>query len=181
MARSILAATLSSLWGIYSGWELCENARLDDREEYLHSEKYEIRVRDWDAPGNIKPLITALNRLRAEQPAMQRYANLRFQATTSAHSLFYRKAMPDGELDPLSGEPSRWRDAVFVALNVDPALPERAILHPDLPAIGIGWEEPYRLTDLLSGESRAGRGADLAVDLDPERTPYLIFSISPEA
>jgi len=181
VARSILAATLSSLWGIYSGWELCEKARLDDREEYLHSEKYEIRVRDWDAPGNIKPLITALNRLRAEQPAMQRYANLRFQATTSAHSLFYRKAMPDGEVDPLSGEPSRWRDAVFVALNVDPALPERAILHPDLPAIGVGWDEPYRLTDLLSGESRAGRGADLAVDLDPERTPYLIFSISPEA
>ncbi len=179
VVRSVLAATLSSLWGIYSGWELCENARLDDREEYLHSEKYEIRVRDWDAPGNIKPLITALNRLRAEQPAMQRYDNLRFQATTAVRTLFYRKALPDGDLDPLNGEPPRWRDAVFVAVNVDPTLPEHAILHPDLPAIGIGWDEPYLLTDLLSGESRPARGADLVVDLDPNGAPFLIFSLSP--
>ena len=56
--RTVLAATLSSSYGIYSGWELCENARLDEREEYLDSEKYEIRARDWDAEGNIKPLIT---------------------------------------------------------------------------------------------------------------------------
>jgi starch synthase (maltosyl-transferring) len=177
--RSVLAATLSSLWGIYSGWELAENARLEDREEYLDSEKYEIRVRDWDAPGNIKPLVTSLNRLRAEHPALQLYDNLRFQDVTAARTLFYRKALPDGAIDPLSGEPTAWRDAVYVAVNVDPAVPERAILHPNLPETGIGWNEPYRLTDLLSGESRIERGDDVAVDLDPTGTPFLIFSIDP--
>ena len=67
--RAVLAATLSSSWGIYSGYELCETGRLGDREEYAHSEKYEIRARDWDAPGNIKALIGGLNRLRREKAA----------------------------------------------------------------------------------------------------------------
>ncbi len=178
VARTVLAATLSSLWGIYSGWELCENARLGDREEYLDSEKYEIRVRDWDAAGNIKPLVTALNRLRHEHAAMHRYDNLRFQDVTAGRTLFYRKALPAGDLDPLSGEPRAWRDPVYVAVNVDPAVPERAILHPNLPELGIGWDEAYRWTDLLSGESHTERGADVAVDLDPAGTAYRIFSIS---
>ena len=135
-------------YGIYSGWELCESARLDEREEYLDSEKYEIRARDWDAPGNIKLLIGELNRLRHERPALQRYDNLRFQDVTGERTLFYRKALPHGKVDPLTGHPNRWRDAVYVAVNTDPTAAERAILHPDLPAIGIGWDEPYRLTDL---------------------------------
>ncbi len=176
--RSVLAATLSSLFGIYSGWELCENARLEDREEYLHSEKYEIRVRDWDAPGNIKPLLTDLNRLRREHRALQLYDNLRFQDVTAGRTLFYRKALP-GELDPRTGEPAAWREAVYVAINVDPSVPERAILHPNLPEIGIGWDEPYRMTDLLTGKARSERGADVAVDLDPNGTPFLIFSLAP--
>jgi starch synthase (maltosyl-transferring) len=179
VARTVLAATLSSLYGIYSGWELAENARLQDREEYLDSEKYEIRARDWDAKGNIKLLIGELNRLRHERPALKRYDNLRFQDVTGVRTLFYRKALPAGTIEPLSGEPGAWRDAVYVAVNVDPAVRERAILHPNLPETGIGWDEPYRLTDLLSGESRLERGADVVVDLDPAGTPFLIFSIAP--
>ncbi len=177
--RSVLAATLSSSWGIYSGWELAEHARLEDREEYLDSEKYEIRVRDWDAPGNIKPLITGINRLRAAQPALQRYDNLRFQDVSGARTLFYRKALPADTTSLLGDEPTTWRGAVFVAVNVDPGVAEHAILHPNLPEIGIGWDEPYRITDLLTGESRTERGADLPVDLDPKGTPFRIFSIDP--
>src|ERR671916_1996921 len=94
--RSVLAATLSSSYGIYSGWELCESARLDEREEYLDSEKYEIRARDWDAPGNIKLLLGELNRLRREHPALRGYENLRFEPVTGTRTLFYRKALPDG-------------------------------------------------------------------------------------
>ncbi len=176
--RTVLAATLSSSYGIYSGWELCENARLGEREEYLDSEKYEIRARDWDATGNIKPLVTDLNRLRHELPALQRYDNLRFQEATGERTLFYRKAMPHGKVDPLHGFPNRWRDAVYVAVNTDPTTAERAILHPDLPAIGIGWDEPYRLTDLLKGTTTRERGADLPVDLDPAAEPFRIFTIS---
>ena len=177
VVRSVLAATLSSSYGIYSGWELCENARLDAREEYLDSEKYEIRGRDWDAPGNIKPLIAGLNRLRREWRALQLYDNLRFQYATGERTLFYRKALPVGDLDPMTGYPSRWGEPVFVAVNCDPTTPERAILHPDLPAVGIGWEEPYEMVDLLSGEVRRERGADVAVDLDPVGEPFRIFTV----
>jgi starch synthase (maltosyl-transferring) len=177
--RSVLAATLSSSYGIYSGWELCESARLDEREEYLDSEKYEIRARDWNATGNIKLLIGELNRIRHERAALQRYDNLRFETATGTRTLFYRKALPHGKVDPLTGHPNRWRDPVYVAVNTDPTTAERAILHPDLPAVGIGWDEPYRLTDLLSGQSTRERGADIAVDLDPAGDPFRIFTVAP--
>jgi starch synthase (maltosyl-transferring) len=173
----VLAATLSSSYGIYSGWELAERARLGDREEYLNSEKYQIRARDWDAPGNIKPLLADLNRLRREWRALQLYDNLRFQYATGERTLFYRKALPAGPLDPLTGQASRFRDPVFVAVNYDPTTTERAILHPDLPAIGIRWDEPYRLVDLVTGRSRRERGADLTVVLDPADRPFRIFTI----
>jgi len=177
--RSVLAATLSSAYGIYSGWELCEAARLGEREEYLDSEKYEIRARDWDAPGHIKLLIGELNRLRHQRPALRLYDNLRFENVSGERTLFYRKALPHGAVDPLTGHPPRWRDAVYVAINTDPRIAERAILHPDLPAIGIGWDEPYRITDLLTGATSRERGADLPMDLDPAGESFRIFTISP--
>jgi starch synthase (maltosyl-transferring) len=179
VVRTVLAATLSSSYGIYSGWELCESARLADREEYLDSEKYEIRSRDWDAPGNIKLLIGELNRIRNELPALRGYDNLRFENVSGERTLFYRKALPVAPLDPLTGQPSRWRDAVYVAVNTDPRIAERAILHPDLPAIGIGWDEPYRVTDLFTGASTRERGADVPVDLDPAGESFRIFTIAP--
>jgi starch synthase (maltosyl-transferring) len=177
--RAVMAATLSSSWGIYSGFELCEQGRLDDREEYAHSEKYEIRARDWDAPGNIIALITGLNRLRRDWRALQLYDNLRFENISAERSLFYRKALPDGEIDPLTGFPSRWRDPVYVAVTCDPTTPEDAILHPDLPAIGIGWDEPYQMVDLLTGRSRRLHGAEIRVELNPARLPYRVFTIRP--
>jgi len=175
--RAVLAATLAPAWGIYSGFELCEQGRLGDREEYAHSEKYEIRARDWDAPGNIKGLIAALNRARREWGALGLSDNLRFEAVTGDRTLFYRKALPDGGLDPLNGQPQRWRDPVYVAVNCDPTAVERATLHPDLPAIGIGWDEPYLMVDLLTGRSRRLRGADVPVELNPARLPYRVFTI----
>jgi starch synthase (maltosyl-transferring) len=179
VVRTVLAATLSSTYGIYSGWELCESARLADREEYIDSEKYEIRARDWDAPGNIKLLIGELNRLRNERPALRLYDNLRFENVSGERTLFYRKALPVEPLDSLTGQPNRWRDPVYVAVNTDPRIAERAILHPDLPALGIGWDEPYRMTDLLTGTSTRERGADVPVDLDPAGESFRIFAIAP--
>jgi starch synthase (maltosyl-transferring) len=178
VVRTVLAATLSSSYGIYSGWELCESARLGEREEYLDSEKYEIRARDWEAKGNIKLLIGELNRLRHERAPLRRYDNLRFESVSGERTLFYRKALPHGKVDPLTGFPTRWRDAVYVAVNCDPTTAERAILHPDLPAIGIGWDEPYALTDLMTGRITRERGADLPVDLDPAAEAFRIFTIS---
>ena len=172
VTRYVLAATLSSLYGIYSGFELCENARLGDREEYLDSEKYEIRARDWDASGNIKDLVARVNGLRREHRALQLYDNLRFQPVTGDQTLFYRKAVR-------TAAEGRWSDAVFVAVNLDTSRPQRAVLHPVLPEIGIGWHEPYTLSDLMTGESRVESGADLEVDLDPAAEPFHIFAIRP--
>jgi starch synthase (maltosyl-transferring) len=177
IVRSVLAATLSSSYGIYSGWELCEAARLGEREEYLDSEKYEVRARDWDAPDNIKLLLGELNRIRHERPALRRYDNLRFENVTGDRTLFYRKALPHGKVDPLTSQPNRWRDPVYVAVNCDPRVPEQAILHPDLPAVGIGWDEPYRLTDLMTGLTSRERGADLPMHLDAAGEPFRIFTI----
>src|SRR5678815_2137452 len=97
--RLVLAATLAPTYGIYSGYELCENkAREPGSEEYLDSEKYEIRVRDWDAPGNIKNDITTINRIRRENPALHMLGNLQFLQTESEHILAYRKSAPGNEL-----------------------------------------------------------------------------------
>ena len=159
--------------------ELCEQGRLGDREEYARSEKYEVRARDWDARGNIKGLISGLNRLRREWRALRLNDNLRFEHVTGERSLFYRKAMPAGEIDPLTGFPSLWREPVYVAVNCDPGSQESAILHPDLPAIGIDWDEPYLMVDLLTGRSRRLHGANIAVELNPERLPYRVFTIRP--
>ena len=108
----MLAATLSGLYGIYSGFELLEHRRIGRTEEYVDSEKYEIVVRDWDAAGNLKPLIETLNRLRRTWPALQRTETLRFEAVRGKRTLFYRKALPVGRLDLLSEEPKRWRQPV---------------------------------------------------------------------
>src|SRR5439155_24083621 len=112
--RAVLAATLSPAWGIYSGFELCEGGRLDDREEYARSEKYEIRARDWDAPGNIKSLISGLNRVGREWRAMQFSDNLRFEPLTAERSLFYRTAMTSEEADQLRVNQAAWRYTHYV-------------------------------------------------------------------
>src|SRR6185369_4462949 len=92
--RAVLAATLSSVYGIYSGFELCENTPIPAREEYLDSEKYQFKERDWSAPGNIKDLITKLNRIRRENRALHFYDNLRFHPVDNEALLFYSKMTP---------------------------------------------------------------------------------------
>ncbi len=77
-SRAALAATLSSNYGIYNGFELLEHEPIPGREEYLNSEKYEIRTRDWNKPGNIKDYLGRLNTIRRENPALLQTANLRF-------------------------------------------------------------------------------------------------------
>src|SRR5438552_1013592 len=90
--RLTLAGTLSPAYGIYNGFELCENAAITGREEYIHSEKYEYKVWDWDRPGNIKRDIAILNRFRRENPAVQELTNLRFLDCADPNLLAYAKA-----------------------------------------------------------------------------------------
>src|SRR2546430_16678149 len=91
MIRAVLAATLSPVWGIYSGYELCENEALPGREEYLDSEKYQFKERDWDGPGKIKDWITRLNEIRRTNRALCSYDNLHFYDADNDALIFYGK------------------------------------------------------------------------------------------
>ncbi|MFL5541600.1 MAG: alpha-1,4-glucan--maltose-1-phosphate maltosyltransferase [Longimicrobiaceae bacterium] len=162
--RAVLAATLSSAYGIYSGFELCEGTPLPGgREEYLNSEKYEIRAWDWDRPGNIRPLIARLNRIRREHPALQEYENLRFYPCDNGRVLFYGKATPDR------------RSLVFVAVSLDPFEAQEATLGFPLDAMSLAPYDCWEAEELLLGERHPWRGAEQRVRLDPEN-PARIFS-----
>jgi starch synthase (maltosyl-transferring) len=164
--RLVLAATLSSLYGIYSGYELCENQPFaPGSEEYLNSEKYELKVRDWGAPGNIDDLVVKVNRLRREHPALQLYSNLVFYPSDDRHILFYGKMTPDR------------RDVVFVAVNLDPFATHSARVELPLHELGIGEDQPYKLHERLSDTWQEWRGPGGRVTLDPQREPAAIFSL----
>src|SRR5437588_1843281 len=105
--RAVLAATLSPLYGVYSGYELCENKALPGREEYLDSEKYQFKERDWNAPGNIKDWIARLNKIRKENRALQMYTNLRFYRAENETILFYGKMTPARD------------NIILIAVNLD--------------------------------------------------------------
>jgi starch synthase (maltosyl-transferring) len=176
VSRLVLAATMSGLYGIYSGFELLEHRRIGRTEEYADSEKYEIVVRDWDAPGNLKPLIQQLNRLRRRWPALRRTETLRFEPMRGTRTLFYRKALPVGRLDLRNEEPTAWRQAVWVAVNVAPTRPDRVTLRPRFAAVGIDPARPYRLVDQLTGEMKIRRSRTITMTLGPNR-PFAIFTL----
>jgi starch synthase (maltosyl-transferring) len=161
--RLVLAATLSSVYGIYSGFELCENAALPEREEYADSEKYEIRVRDWDAPGNIKDDVARINQIRRENPALQTWRNLRFLPASHESVLFFAK--------------SAGTNTLFIAVNLDPF--RAAVVTLTLPLAELG----YRATgvvacdELLTGEHVLWHGAQQTLCLDPQRNPAAIYRI----
>ncbi|MEV6104537.1 alpha-1,4-glucan--maltose-1-phosphate maltosyltransferase [Streptomyces sp. NPDC051940] len=142
--RAVLAATLSPSWGVYAGYELCENdAAGAGSEEYLHSEKYELRPRDWAAAeragDSIAPLITTLNGIRRRHPALHALRNLRFHQADDDDVIVYSKR--DGQ------------DLVVVVANLDPHQTHEATVTLDMPELGLGQHETVPLRDELSGES----------------------------
>ncbi len=160
-----MAATLSSVYGIYSGFELCENAALPGREEYLDSEKYQWKERDWDAPGNIKDLITALNRIRRENRALQAYENLRFHPIDNDSILFYSKATP--ALDNI----------ILVAVNLDPDMKQSGHVQVPLAQFGLAEQEEYQVHDLLTDTRYQWRGSRNYIELDPRQQPVHLFRL----
>ena len=162
--RLVLAATLSSLYGIYSGYELGENAPFaPGSEEYLNSEKYELKVRDWSAAGNLGGLITRLNRIRREHRALQLYSNLRFHPSDDPNILWYSKMTPGGD------------DVIFVAVNLDPFATHAGMVDVPIGELGVAPEQPYRMHELLSDVSYEWRGPRGFVELDPTRDLAQIF------
>src|SRR6266436_3565050 len=163
--RLVLAATLSPSYGIYSGYELCENEAVPGTEEYLNSEKYEIRTRDWHAPGNINEFIARINTIRRENPCLRLFTNLRFLDTDSDQILCYAKATPDGS------------NIILVAVNLDPAGPHycTAVVPPQV--VGVAPGESYGVTDLVTGSSWTW-GERNYVRLDPSIEPAHILLVT---
>jgi starch synthase (maltosyl-transferring) len=162
--RLVLAATLSSLYGIYSGYELCENEPFaPGSEEYLYSEKYEPKTRDWNAPGNITGLITAVNRARRQHRALQLYRNLAFHGADDPQILWYSKRTPTAD------------DVVFVAASLDTAGVRGCLVDVPIHELGIAPDQPYGMHEVLSGATYEWRGPRGYVRLDPARDPAQIF------
>jgi len=163
--RAFLAATLGTSYGIYSGFELCENAALPGREEYLDSEKYQFKGRDWNAPGNIKEFLTHLNRARTSQRALQTFENLKFLKVESDWILGYLKATPG-------------LDNVIVAIvSLHPHQPNAGWVNLPLEQLEIGATEKYQMEDLLTGEHFFWSGARNFVAFDPGQRVAHLFRL----
>jgi starch synthase (maltosyl-transferring) len=163
--RLLLAATLSPAYGIYSGFELCENTPLHTgSEEYLHSEKYEIRVRDWSAPRNIKQDVSRLNRIRRENAALRSFTNLHFLDAESEHFLAYQKSVPGNHL--------------IIVANLDPRNAQETMLHVQLDELGVGEDEAFDVEDLWNGGRYVWRGRRNYVRLDPTEKVGHVFRVT---
>jgi starch synthase (maltosyl-transferring) len=165
MIRVALAATLSPVYGIYSGYELCENEALPGREEYLDSEKYQFKERDWDAPGNIKDWITRLNRIRKTNRALQLKDNLRFYNADNDAILFYGKMTPARD------------NIILVVVNLDPHSKQHSYVDVPIEQFGSMDGDVYQVHDLLSDARYIWRGRRNYVELDPEIQPVHIFRV----
>jgi starch synthase (maltosyl-transferring) len=164
--RLVLAATMSPSYGVYSGYELYENLPASElNEEYLDSEKYEIKDRDYGRPDSLAPLMTTLNDIRRRHPALQRLRTVRLHPSSNPQVIAYSKLSDDGT------------DAVLTVVNLDPYWPQDAMLSIDLGDLGLPFDRSYRVFDELSGDSFEWFGANPYVRLDPPGRVAHIFDL----
>jgi starch synthase (maltosyl-transferring) len=163
-SRVALAATLSATYGIYNGFELLEHDPIPGREEYLDSEKYEIKVRDWDKSGNIKPYIRDLNRVRRENAALQQTSNLRFIP------------VDDGNVIGFAKESTNQTNSVVVAIALSRDVHE--FWFP-LGDVQVGLPGDRRnvaaVENLITGERYPVEWGGIRLRIDPVRDPALLF------
>lgn len=167
--RLVLAASLGGNYGVYSGFELCEATPVPGKEEYLDSEKYEIRAWDWDRPGHIRDDIALMNRLRNERPALQSFANVTFYNAWNDQILYYGKKTPD------------LQDFVLFAVNLDPHHGQGADFEVPLWEFGLPDEAAVDAEDLVNRNRFTWHGKIQHIWLDPQHNPYAIFRLLPFA
>jgi len=159
--RAVLAALLSPSWGVYAGYELYEHVAVKPgSEEYLDSEKYQYRPRDWSQPS-LADYLTMLNRVRREHPATHRLTNIVLHTVDNPDVLAWSK--------------QTGADVVLVVVNLDPHGAREATVHLDLPALGLGWEDTIDVHDEVSGQTYTW-GARNYVRLDPFVEPAHVFT-----
>jgi starch synthase (maltosyl-transferring) len=166
--RAVLAALLSPSYGVYAGYELFEHVAVrPGSEEYLDSEKYQYRPRDWSAPS-LAPYLTLLNRFRREHPATHWLRNTVFHASDSPDVMAWSKrtVADDGT-----------EDTVLVVVNLDPHGTREATLRVDLPALGLDWGDTFQVTDAVTDETWTWGEANY-VRLDPFGEPAHLFTVT---
>ena len=164
-ARLILAATLGASYGMYGpAFELMENRpREQGSEEYLDSEKYQVRTWERNRPDSLRELITIVNRIRRENPALQTDRGLRFHTTENDQLLAYSKSTPDNA------------NVVLTVINVDPHHVQRGMVTLPLDELGIEKDRPYQAHELISGARYLWNGPRNFVELSPGSLPGQVF------
>ncbi|MFD2238393.1 alpha-1,4-glucan--maltose-1-phosphate maltosyltransferase [Aureimonas populi] len=164
--RLALAATLGGNYGVYSGFELCEAEPVPGKEEYLNSEKYEIRAFDWFAPGNIREDIAFFNRLRREEPALRDFRSLAFFQCWNDKILYYAKRTADRS------------SYLLFLVNLDPHNAQGGHFEVPLWEFGLPDDGTLQVEDLVSGRSFAWQGKMQHWWLNPQDCPYAAFRLS---
>ncbi len=166
LVRLVLAATLSSNYGIFGpSFELCVSNAISGKEEYLDSEKYEIKYWYWDKPGNIKDFIARINRIRKENPALHTTWNLQFYDVDNDALLSYGKATDD------------FSNIILIVVNLDPFHTQSGWVRFPLKEFGMGSDQPYLVHDLISDDKYIWQGERNYVELNPHILPARIFKI----
>jgi len=167
IARLVLAATLGANYGIYGpAFELCENrAREPGSEEYLDSEKYQLRHWNLDSPASLKDFITRINRIRRDNPALHGDHSLRFHRTDNEQLICYSKTTEDCE------------NIMIMAVNLDPHHKQSGWASPDLDQLGLEPRRTYQLHDLISDSRFLWQGRRLYLELDPAIVPAHVFRL----
>jgi starch synthase (maltosyl-transferring) len=164
--RLVLAATLACNYGLYNGFELCEGRPVPGKEEYLDSEKYEIKAWDWERPGHIRDDIRLINRLRREHPALQQFQNLNFYNAWNDQVLYFGKFTPDKQ------------DFVLIAVNLDPHNPQGCHFEVPLWEFGLADEASIDVEDLVTGSRFTWTGKVQHIRLEPGVRPYAIWGLA---
>ncbi len=170
--RATLAATSSPSWGVYAGFELFEHVAVKPgSEEYLDSEKYQVRVRDWEGAAaegrTLAPYLRRLNEVRRDHPALQLLRNITIHSSDDDNILVYSKqaALPDGQ-----------SDLVIVVINLDPHATRETMVHLDLPALGMDWHDSFLVHDEFTDQTWTW-GQHNYVRLDPGHEPAHVLTV----
>ncbi|GBD48224.1 alpha-amylase family protein [Methylopila sp. Yamaguchi] len=171
LIRAALATTLSGLWGMYNGFEICESAPLPGKEEYLDSEKYEIRIRNWNQPGNIISEITRLNRIRKQNPALQTHLGVTFYNCFDDQILLYGKSRP-------RSDGAGVEDMILTFVSLDPHAEKHAAYELPLWEFGLPDGGTVAVEDLMRGNRFTLTGKSQWVYVNPAEMPFHVWRLT---
>jgi starch synthase (maltosyl-transferring) len=175
--RAALASMASPSWGVYAGYELFEHVAVKPgSEEYLDSEKYQIRIRDWEGAAaegrTLAPYLTKLNEIRRAHPALQLLRNVHIHGADDENILVFSKSTRV----PTTHGSDPDEDTVIVVINLDPHAARETNVHLNLPALGLDWHDSFLVHDEITDQTWTW-GEHNYVRLDPHHEPAHVLSV----